>query len=900
MKKPFYTSIYAMFAALFLIIALSGVCYASTESFSKVIYENSFEEYQCGGLSRDAINTDEQYKKLYSDMAWSLRPVNCAPQIVQTQDNGKCMKIATYGVDSAADGYFRTRSSLEEEQGLSAAGTNRELESMQSVMAKIDFSADVHTDAAITSVVCNDADAASKQYMDYLKFTSDGKIIFSDGTQISYDVDKKYEIVIFADFKGLLYTVYINGELACGDVPMNIDDVVCYPLTFGVRTDKTDANGFIYIDNIGFYRGTPAKITSVQPATGTKNMPVTGGSVKFTFDTYFSNISPSFVSVEPAVDFHIECDRDTVTVVFDNVLSFDTDYTVKLRGNLKDAAGRTVQADSAVSFKTIQKSVFISEITFDEGPQGMVNARAVIINPLSDISVKAFIGAYSENGEMVASKSETINAVSGRTPVFISLDISQKNAAFVRAFITNGNELVPATNKLYQYGKDTQSVNTDNTETSLSFENKNLSILNGNLTIGGKCINEGIRVLVVEVLAGSQSALIVPMYTENDGSFLWTLPIEEKDEKYTVRLYAPTLMEKKSAEVYYLTEQSKINLLQELERLGAEKFTASYGEKLNLDKNTVTTSFTTVLDEKRPLQSVDEIKPLAERVYAVEQQIKSASYDKYETIFSQNADILFGSSMQKYTEFTKKHSDERTKIMIAIANSDVSDLLKFRNAFLQAMLNRPNGSGGGNGGSSGGSSGSMVNTGSAAANAVFPDISEAYWVEKAASALKRRGVLTGDENGNLRPNDSVTRAEFVKMLVTAISLEIGGTNTYTDVTENLWYAPYAAAAQRAGIVKGDENGRFSGSGFITRQDMAVMIYRWLNNANTENYKETNINILDIENVSDYASDAVKTLYGLKILNGMNDGRFMPHDMSTRAQAVKIIYELLEKTGRLTE
>ena len=79
-----------------------------------------------------------------------------------------------------------------------------------------------------------------------------------------------------------------------------------------------------------------------------------------------------------------------------------------------------------------------------------------------------------------------------------------------------------------------------------------------------------------------------------------------------------------------------------------------------------------------------------------------------------------------------------------------------------------------------------------------------------------------------------------------------------------------------------------------------MIYRWLNNANTENYKETNINIPDIENVSDYASDAVKTLYGLKILNGMSDGRFMPHDMSTRAQAVKIIYELLEKTGRLTE
>ena len=46
MKKPFYTSIYAMFAALFLIISLSGVCYASTESFSKLIYENSFEEYQ--------------------------------------------------------------------------------------------------------------------------------------------------------------------------------------------------------------------------------------------------------------------------------------------------------------------------------------------------------------------------------------------------------------------------------------------------------------------------------------------------------------------------------------------------------------------------------------------------------------------------------------------------------------------------------------------------------------------------------------------------------------------------------------------------------------------------------------------------------------------------------------
>ncbi len=88
------------------------------------------------------------------------------------------------------------------------------------------------------------------------------------------------------------------------------------------------------------------------------------------------------------------------------------------------------------------------------------------------------------------------------------------------------------------------------------------------------------------------------------------------------------------------------------------------------------------------------------------------------------------------------------------------------------------------------------------------------------------GIMTGDENGNLRLNDNVTRAEAAKMICVAgsISLEIEeGEERFSDVDEKHWAYKYIYAAKRAGIVKGDENKNFNPENSITNEEIVKMI-----------------------------------------------------------------------------
>lgn len=96
------------------------------------------------------------------------------------------------------------------------------------------------------------------------------------------------------------------------------------------------------------------------------------------------------------------------------------------------------------------------------------------------------------------------------------------------------------------------------------------------------------------------------------------------------------------------------------------------------------------------------------------------------------------------------------------------------------------------------------------------------WVEE--------GLLTGDPDGSLRPDDTVTRAEFVHLMN---NLGFTGTVTanmvnYTDVETNAWYYQDIMSATAAGYVSGRANGSFGPRDTITRQEGIAMVVRALN------------------------------------------------------------------------
>lgn len=176
------------------------------------------------------------------------------------------------------------------------------------------------------------------------------------------------------------------------------------------------------------------------------------------------------------------------------------------------------------------------------------------------------------------------------------------------------------------------------------------------------------------------------------------------------------------------------------------------------------------------------------------------------------------------------------------------------------------------------------------------DINDAPWAEEAINSLVEKGVLSGRGDGKFYPNDTVTREEFVKIIVEAfeISKDHDGAE-FSDVDNDRWSYEYIAAALKAGIVSGDSESTFNPTGRMSRQDMAVIIYRTAKALGFE-LPEEGAAFDDHDNVSDYAKDAVSVLAAAGIVNGTGENKFSPKDIVTRAQAAKIVYESLKAMG----
>lgn len=176
----------------------------------------------------------------------------------------------------------------------------------------------------------------------------------------------------------------------------------------------------------------------------------------------------------------------------------------------------------------------------------------------------------------------------------------------------------------------------------------------------------------------------------------------------------------------------------------------------------------------------------------------------------------------------------------------------------------------------------------------FADMDASHWASAAVNTLAEKGVVSGDENGNFRPNSTITREEFVKMVVVAFGVKNAENNfVFLDVFDSDWYFECVGAAYEAGIVNGISDGFFGINKPITRQDAAVILKRAADYAGIAlNEKRAYSGFNDENKISDYAAEAVNTLYRSGVIDGMDDGEFKPADFCTRAETAKMICEII--------
>lgn len=178
----------------------------------------------------------------------------------------------------------------------------------------------------------------------------------------------------------------------------------------------------------------------------------------------------------------------------------------------------------------------------------------------------------------------------------------------------------------------------------------------------------------------------------------------------------------------------------------------------------------------------------------------------------------------------------------------------------------------------------------------FSDLGDAAWAESSVKYLASKGVVSGKGDGKFYPNDTVTREEFVKIIVEAFKIYSNtATVEFEDVDSGRWSYGYIASAYRAGIIAGNSDTTFNPAGEMTRQDMAVIMYRVANLVGLS-LNSADVTFADGADIADYAKEAVGALCSAGIINGTGDNCFSPLETVTRAQAAKIAYELMNAIG----
>jgi len=171
----------------------------------------------------------------------------------------------------------------------------------------------------------------------------------------------------------------------------------------------------------------------------------------------------------------------------------------------------------------------------------------------------------------------------------------------------------------------------------------------------------------------------------------------------------------------------------------------------------------------------------------------------------------------------------------------------------------------------------------------FTDI-DGHWAEESIIELETYKVIEGYGDNTFRPDFGITRAEFTKMMVVALGLEVteATENIYLD-TKDHWSRDYVAVATKAGIVNGIGEDMFAPDVIISREQMAAIIWRIAGEpeaANDSTYK-------DKATVEPYAQTAVEYVTDNGYMIGFTDGTFRPAEFTNRAQAATVILRLIK-------
>ena len=181
----------------------------------------------------------------------------------------------------------------------------------------------------------------------------------------------------------------------------------------------------------------------------------------------------------------------------------------------------------------------------------------------------------------------------------------------------------------------------------------------------------------------------------------------------------------------------------------------------------------------------------------------------------------------------------------------------------------------------------------------FADVEGNTWYTEAVRYVYENGLMAGIGDQTFAPDATTSRSMIATILWRmAGSPVVNYAMNYTDVAQGQWCSEAIRWATSEGVVTGYGNGLFGTNDPITREQFAVMLYRF---AQEQGYdvsigEDTNIlSYTDVADLSEYAISAMQWAVGAGIINGTGDGSTLsPQGQATRAQAAVMLMRFCEE------
>jgi|GEM_PF-1127032 len=171
----------------------------------------------------------------------------------------------------------------------------------------------------------------------------------------------------------------------------------------------------------------------------------------------------------------------------------------------------------------------------------------------------------------------------------------------------------------------------------------------------------------------------------------------------------------------------------------------------------------------------------------------------------------------------------------------------------------------------------------------FSDV-ESHWAKDYIEQLVSSGAIKGYADGTFRPDGTITRAEFVAILLRAMGNDVGQPKTGN------WYDNYMKEARSKGLVKFAEFEDVNAN--ISRIEITKLIVRALGKEDiAKKLSYTATEFKDDKAISEANKGYVRVAYEYGIINGTPEGKFLPNANATRAEASKIIVTFLENRDK---